>query len=233
MEKLEIRKISPTVGAEVIGFDPNAPLEDHDHARHACLAALDMTRAMGPLNQRLGAEARAEGRKHIALKVGIGLNSGPAVVGNMGSDQRFDYSCLGDTVNTASRLEGQSKGYGVEVVLGPATADAVGDLATIPLDLIKVKGKTQAVKIHALLGDQTMKADPAFETFARTHEAMLAAYWNRQWSAAEEKLESCRQLCRAFADLDGLYGLYAERLRSYAQEPPPADWDGAFVAKTK
>ena len=87
----------------------NAPMDDDDHPYHGCISALEMLAEMGPLNDRLEIEAAEEGRKHIPLKVGLGLNSGICVVGNMGSDQRFDYSCLGDPVNLAARLEAQSK----------------------------------------------------------------------------------------------------------------------------
>ena len=115
----------------------NAPINDDDHHYNGCTSALAMLDEMGPLNERLKAEAKAEGRKHVPLIVGLGLNTGQCVVGNMGSDQRFDYSVLGDTVNLAARLEGQSKSYGMNVVLGPTTNAAVADrLATIDLDFI-------------------------------------------------------------------------------------------------
>jgi class 3 adenylate cyclase/CHASE2 domain-containing sensor protein len=211
----------------------NAPLDDASHARNACLAALDMVRAMGPLNERLEKEARDEGRAHAPLKIGVGLNSGPAVVGNMGSEQRFDYSCLGDTVNTASRLEGQSKTYGVGVVLGPATAAAVPELATLELDLIRVKGKTAALRIHALLGDEATKGDPAFAELEAAHADMLAAYRGRDWRAAEAGIAACRRLCRPLRDLDALYDLYAERIREFVSDPPGAAWDGVYEARTK
>ena len=114
----------------------NAPMDDAEHARNGCLSALGMLAEIAPLNDRLEAEAVEEGRKHIPLQVGLGLNTGECVVGNMGSDQRFDYSVLGDTVNLAARLEGQSKSYGVDIVIGDATHKLVPDLATIELDKI-------------------------------------------------------------------------------------------------
>ena len=155
----------------------NAPLDDPDHARNGCRSALEMVKAMKPLNERLEAEAKEEGRKHLELRVGLGLNTGDAVVGNMGTYQRMDYSVLGDTVNTASRLEGQSKTYGVDIVIGPNTHEAIkDDFATLELDVIQVKGKTVGLKIYALMGDEELARDPAFQALKENHEKMLAAY---------------------------------------------------------
>ena len=123
----------------------------------------------------------------MPLKVGLGLNSGPCVVGNMGSDQRFDYSVLGDTVNLAARLEGQSKGYGVRIVLGPNTAEKVTDLAVLELDNIKVKGKTEAVQIFALFGDEEMVPTEFFQSLKTMHESMLELYKAQKWGR-----RSCR-----------------------------------------
>ena len=130
-----------------------APVADPAHVLKGCQAALAMRTALVDLNRRLAAEAEAEGRPHIPVNVGIGLNTGVCCVGNMGSDQRFDYSVLGDDVNLASRLEGQSKTYGVDVVISESTRDEAGpDLDALELDLIQVKGKTRPVRIYALAG---------------------------------------------------------------------------------
>ncbi len=210
----------------------NAPLDDPDHARNGCLSALGMLAEMAPLNERLKKEAEEEGRKHIPLKVGLGLNSGTCVVGNMGSDQRFDYSVLGDTVNLAARLEGQSKSYGVDIVLGASTWSEVPDMATIELDLIQVKGKTVAVNIYSLLGDGEMEQNPDFRNLRTNNEQMIAAYRAQKWDQAKAKIKECRILCEPYK-LDGLYDLYEERIAEYEANPPAPDWDGVFVATTK
>ncbi len=210
----------------------NAPLDDPDHARNACLSAMLMLEEMGPLNDRLEAEAIEEGRKHIPLKVGFGVNTGEAVVGNMGSDQRFDYSVLGDTVNLASRLEGQSKGYGVNIVIGETTHELVPELATLELDLIQVKGKTEAVRIFCLLGTEELAQDDNFRTLAKFHQQMLDAYRAQDWNKAVKRLKECRILCEPYG-LDGLYDLYETRIIEYQAESPGADWDGVYVATTK
>jgi adenylate cyclase len=210
----------------------NAPLDDDQHARNGCISALEMLAEMDPLNDRLEIEAKEEGRKHIPLRVGFGLNSGECVVGNMGSDQRFDYSVLGDTVNTAARLEGQSKSYGVNIVIGENTYAEVPDFAVVELDLIQVKGKTSAVHIYALLGNEEMAQGNAYKTLNDANDDMLATYRGQEWQKAREKISVCRELMDG-VDLSGLYDLYEERITQYEADPPEADWDGVFVATTK
>ncbi|WP_316978736.1 CHASE2 domain-containing protein [Shumkonia mesophila] len=210
----------------------NAPLDDAEHARHACLAALAMNAEMVPLNQRLEAEAQAEGRPHLPLKIGIGINSGDVVVGNMGSDQRFDYSVLGDHVNLASRLEGQSKTYGVDIIIGDNTWRKAPDLAVLELDLIKVKGKTAAVRVHTLLGDEAVCESEVFRALSGRHSAMLEAYRGQRWQEALAQIDGCRKLCDGH-NLGGVYDLYEARVREYEANPPCPGWDGVFTAMSK
>ena len=208
----------------------NAPLDDDDHARNACTSALAMFEALEPLNEEIKSEREAAGEPFYPIKIGIGLNSGMCCVGNMGSDMRFDYSVLGDAVNLAARLEGQSKNYSVGIVIGEATRDAVPDFASIELDLIAVKGKTEAVRIFALFGDPEMKASERFQALAEHNAAMLEAYRGQDWAAAREALGRCRNVDGA---VEGFYQLYEERIAAYEAEPPAADWDGVFVATSK
>ena len=210
----------------------NAPLDDENHCYNGCISALGMLAEIKPLNERLEVEAKEEGRKHIDLKVGLGLNSGECVVGNMGSDQRFDYSVLGDNVNLASRLEGQCKTYVVDIVIGENTLAHVEGLATLELDLIKVKGKTEAVRIFTLLGDETMKAGNAYQSLSGTHQELLDNYRGQDWAQAREKIAACRQLMDGF-ELGGLYDVFAERIDEYEANPPGSDWDGVYEATSK
>ena len=210
----------------------NAPLDDEDHARNGCLSALGMLAEIAPLNDRLEEEAVEEGRKHIPLKVGLGLNTGVCVVGNMGSDQRFDYSVLGDTVNLAARLEGQSKSYGVDIVIGESTRKLVTDLATIELDRIQVKGKTVPVDIFALLGDDQVAQSEEFKKLNQANQAMIDAYRAQEFKKARDMVAECRNLLDGFR-VAGLYDLYEERLDDVDANPPAADWDGTFIATTK
>lgn len=210
----------------------NAPLDDADHPAHACQAALRMFGALTILNAARKAEAEAAGSKYLPLNIGIGVNTGECVVGNMGSQQRFDYSVLGDPVNLASRLEGQSKNYGVGVVIGEDTAAIVGDrFALLELDLIAVKGKKEAVRIFTVLGEADRLNEPTFKAWAATHAAMLAAYRTQRWDEAEQAIADCRRY--SAGEIDGLYDLYDERLAEFRANPPGADWDGVFRATSK
>ena len=209
----------------------NAPMEDEQHPHHACESALVMFEELEQLNQDLEAEARENGTEHKPLNVGVGVNTGDCVVGNMGSEQRFDYSVLGDAVNLAARLEGQSKNYGVGIVIGEETEARVGDdFATLELDLIAVKGKSEAVRIHTILGRENMLHQQDFLALKAQHAAMLDAYRGQNWAKARKLVKECRS---ADGSLNDLYDMYDERIEFYTENPPDSDWDGVFVATTK
>lgn len=209
----------------------NAPLDDDAHAANACRAGLEMIRTLDRLNAQWESDAKAQGKPHYPIHVGVGLNTGNCCVGNMGSEQRFDYSVLGDDVNLASRLEGQSKTYHVDIVLGENTAAQVDEFATLEIDLIQVKGRAQPVHIFTLAGDERFKADPSYPALKDAHDRMMAAYRGQRWDEAEAALAEARGL--APPRLKGLYTLYAERIAQFRAEPPPADWNGVYVATSK
>ena len=210
----------------------NAPLDDAAHAVNGCESALEMFKALDILNEERRLEAEEEGVPFMPLNVGAGLNTGDCVVGNMGSEQRFDYSVLGDPVNLAARLESQSKNYGVKIVIGPKTYEAGKDrFATITLDLIQVKGQSVGVEIFALLGDSDHAAGPDFVAHKEKHEAMISNYRHQNWDEAEELLTTCRKMTGD--EFEVLYDMYQERIAFYQEVPPPVDWDGVYVAETK
>ncbi|MBT4888154.1 MAG: adenylate/guanylate cyclase domain-containing protein [Rhodospirillales bacterium] len=219
----------------------NAPMDDDDHQYNGCTSALEMLAEIGPLNDQLEIEAAEEGRLHVPLIVGLGLNSGICVVGNMGSDQRFDYSCLGDPVNLAARLEAQSKSYGMNVVLGPTTYEAVKErLATIDLDNIQVKGKTVGTLIYGLMGDADLMENPEFKAIKALIEKAIETYRTQKFDEALDMFKEVKRLGneenRPWAldiTLDTLFDLYEDRIAQYKETPPAADWDGVFVATTK
>lgn len=205
----------------------NAPLKDEQHARHAAQAALAMNRALAPLNARLQSEAQMRAQAPLLLKAGIGVNTGAAAVGNMGSKQRFAYSAMGDAVNLASRLEGQTKEFGVDILIGEATYAAIPDFAALELDLIRVKGKTLPVRIYGLFSETQ---DELFKTLILPHMAMLDLYRSGKWDEARALISQCRSL--GYGPMANYYILLEKRIAALAQDPPPL-WDGVFEAKTK
>jgi adenylate cyclase len=186
----------------------NAPLDEPNHAKMAVKTALQMMDSLDAFN----AEIAAEGVP--AFGMGLGINTGVVVVGNMGSSQRFDYTCLGDHVNLASRLEGQSKPYGVKIILGPLTAEQVKDeYEVVELDCIAVKGKKEGVKIYTL-GRSIVQ------------ESFLEAYYTGEWERAIAIAEE------AIADKSSLTPYY-EKMLERLKDGKPIDWDGVYRATSK
>ncbi len=211
----------------------NAPLEDPDHQVNACEAALDMLERIKALNREREIEAQQGGQRFIPIEVGVGLNTGLCVVGNMGSDLRFDYSVLGDSVNLASRLEGQSKQYGFPIIAGSRTAMAVKHrFAVLELDFIMVKGKQEPEVIYAVAGRDDTARSENFQRLRDLTIEMLAAYRARDWDGALAAIERGRRSEDGKA-LDDLYKLYEARMIDFQNSPPPADWNGAFALHTK
>jgi adenylate cyclase len=176
----------------------NAPLDDEAHASRAVTAALDMLQVMDALNEELEAEASAAGRPHFPLRIGIGINTGECVVGNMGSTQRFDYSALGDAVNLAARLEGASKNYGVSLLLGEGTASQLAETFKVfELDRIAVKGRTSQSPVFTSLAGETIGAE-ALEQ----HQAFLTA---RYQNDLERQRSLAFRLCEQLPPLAGYY----------------------------
>lgn len=224
--------IDKYMGDNVMAFW-NAPLDDASHAEHACLSALQMLDALEKLNEERLIEDREAGRESLPLYVGVGINTGECVVGNVGSDMRFDYSVLGDAVNLAARLEGQTKGYGVGIIIGEATAQQVeGKFALLELDVIRVKGKTEPEVISTILGKVDTLQDPDFVTHRGQHQHLLAAYRAMNWNKALKELKICRASGEKF-DLSGLYDLFEERIAAFKTAPPPKGWDGVFTMDSK
>jgi adenylate cyclase len=162
---------------------------------------------------------RIERGAAVQFDIGIGINTGECVVGNMGSEQRFDYSVLGDTVNVASRVEGLTKTYGVKIAIGDGTAARIGDLATLELDTVTVKGKSEAVRVFALLGGRRMASDDAFAATRARHLAMLEAYGAQDWAKARRLVQECRA---RHPGLDDVYDLYSQRIDEIERHPQAA-----------
>ena len=189
----------------------NAPIENEGHADDAIETALEMLKELDKFNQEVAEEGVP------AFGMGVGINTGLVVVGNMGSSQRFDYTCLGDSVNLASRLEGQSKSYGVQLVVGESTVKtSQRGYNFVELDRIAVKGKTKPETIYTV-------ADVSDTT---AHKKFLRAYYAGEWKTAFLMTE---HLKKSNTELSDYYKLMGERLKLGC----PADWKGHYVATSK
>ena len=224
--------IDKYIGDAIMAFW-NAPLHDTAHEINACHAALEMLARVDTINEQRKKEALEAGIRFIPLKIGIGLNTGRCVVGNMGSELRFNYSVLGDSVNLASRLEGQSKTYGVPIVIGSKTAEAaMNDFAIMEIDTITVKGKTEPETIYTILGRDDVLHSARFQEVQAIFKEMLALYRNQDFDAA---LKAVMRGCVAAEGmgLDALFDIYVSRIGRFQKEPPAKDWNGVFVFATK
>jgi len=224
--------IDKYMGDSIMAFW-NAPLPDPEHALHACNTALEMQKFLKDcggkiLNKTPGAE-----RDYPPVTLGIGINTGECCVGNMGSDQRFDYSVLGDNVNLASRLQGLCRLYGLSIIIGESTYQSVSSLTCIEIDLVKVKGKAQASRIYALLGGHETKNFSHFQTLKEKHEALLRAYRAQEWKTAAKLVKECASIRMPGVSLEKLYGYYLSRIEEFQRTSPGTQWDGITVATSK
>jgi len=210
----------------------NAPVDVARHGAKACETALAMQARLRELNEVWRTEAEAEGRKHIPVNIGIGLNTGQATVGNFGSSQRLTYSCLGDEVNLASRLEGQCKTYQVGIIVGENTHAQTKEFATVELDLVTVKGKTEPVRIYALAGDVGMAQSAAFLALQKKQAAFLRLYRTAAFAEALDVINDCVIAAETAGWRQGYYDMMRERVDHLIDDSPP-DWNGVYVAKEK
>jgi adenylate cyclase len=202
------------IGDAIMAFW-GAPVDDAQHARNGVLAALDMQKERRILNGKFAA------RGWPTLKIGVGVNSGNVRVGDMGSQVRRAYTVMGDPVNVASRLEGRTKYYGVGILVGEATRNAVKEVVFKEIDRIKVKGKDEAVTIYEPLGPEGEVERKVLDELKLWNQT-LRAYRGQQWDQVEVSLLNLQRMnpeCE-------LYALYGERVTQFRRAPPPAGWDG-------
>ena len=224
--------IDKYIGDAIMAFW-NAPLDDSQQEINACEAALEMLARADKLNQEFKSEADQNGGKYMPLRIGVGLNTGPCVVGNMGSDFRFNYSVLGDTVNVASRLEARTKDYRIPIIIGEGTAKKAKErFATMEIDRIQVKGKTQPETVFTVLGRAELGRDPNFLELQELTTKMLRYYREQNWTQALDTIEPCRKAAEGFG-VGALYHMYAERIEAFRHNPPPPDWNGVYEAESK
>ncbi len=199
-----------------------APLDQPDHPKRACMTAIRMMEELKKLQKKWSDEERP------VLDIGIGVNSGDMVVGNMGSEMRFDYTVMGDSVNLGSRLEGINKEYGTNIVISEFTYESVKDtLFCRELDSVRVKGKTLPVKIYELLGER--KDSEKLSGFVSAFEEGLVHYRQYQWDEAM----SCFKKAIEIRDGDPPSELYIKRCDRLKQNPPETGWDGVYTMTKK
>lgn len=209
------------IGDAIMAFW-GAPVSDPENARHAVLTALTMQRQLHALAEPFKAQGWP------VLRAGIGINSGAMTVGDMGSPVRKAYTVMGDAVNLASRLEGITKDYGVEIIVGEATQAQIGDIAFRELDRVQVVGKDMAIAIYEPLG-LTAELSPAVREELKLWQDALRLYRAREWEQAELRIYNLQQRspdCR-------LYALYAERLARWLACPPDEHWCAVTTFQTK
>lgn len=203
----------------------NAPLDDPRHAHNAVRTALAMLGSLDEFNQEISKEGIP------AFGMGLGINTDTVVVGNMGSVQRFDYTCLGDGVNLASRLEGQSKPYGVRIVVGSITNERIKDeYFTLELDCIAVKGKTEGVNIYTVL-ETDANSMAEYMSSREHHDLMLDYYREQKWASALYAIENLKG--EFDGKMDQYYDMMIERIGELREANLPTDWDGVYRATSK
>ncbi|MDZ7842369.1 MAG: adenylate/guanylate cyclase domain-containing protein [Gammaproteobacteria bacterium] len=213
--------IDKYMGDAVMAFW-GAPLRDPQHAAGAVMAALRMVEAVK------GVAGEFQARGWPVIKMGIGINTGPMNVGDMGSEFRMAYTVLGDAVNVGSRLEGLTRVYGIDIVVSESTVREAPDFAYRLLDRVRVKGRDTPLDIYEPLGQAAeITEDRRAETDLFTRGVDM--YRGRRWPEAEEIF---RSLIERYGDQD-LYRLYIDRIRHFIAEPPPEAWDGVFEFQTK
>lgn len=202
----------------------NAPTDQENHTDLALKASFDMEKALEEFNIEF------QKQKGMELKIGIGINSGECIVGNMGSEKRFDYTVLGDPVNLASRLEGQSGTYGFQRILGEETVNGLKSNTNLfELDLIQVKGKSEPVKIYTSFNEFSLK-DEKLSEFIKDHGEFLQNYRNQQWDIALNFVQKWEQ---QVVEFDLYYAIFKDRIKDMKLNLADPNWNGAYVATTK
>ncbi len=211
------------IGDAIMAFW-GAPTAQQDHAYRACSTALGM---VDLLHTVLHPKWELEGKEK--LQIGVGLNTGPMVVGFVGSESIKNYTLIGDAVNLGSRLEGTTKEYHVEIIIAESTYEHVkNDMLCRELDLIKVKGKNEPIRIYELV-DHRLRGAGAKEMKVKVFEEGLGLYRNQKWDEAVHCFKNCLEL----DPKDGPAQIFIERCDLLKKQNLPADWDGVFVMKTK
>jgi adenylate cyclase len=204
----------------------NAPLDDPEHAVHACEAASRMTMSLAEVNEQLSRERRFDGTPFDPVEVGIGISTGPAIAGGLTSRGRTIYCVTGECTVLAGRIRALSGQYGPAVVVSEATREAASrGYAFLEVDFLALGTKEQPVKLYAMLGNPLVRASPKFRALATFHEHIFQSLRAQQWDKTRELIDQCRKLSGASQKM---YDLHLTRVAYFEANPPGPDWDGAF-----
>jgi adenylate cyclase len=204
-----------------------APLDDNQHHYNAVRTGLAMLDAAEEFNKEL----EAKGKPRVGM--GVGVNAGQTLIGNIGSKTRFGYDVLGDSVSTAARLEGQTKPYGVKIIISESVAKEVSDYyLTLELDIVAVKGKSIGTRIYTVLPITDANGGLDYLLAEKQHNIMLDLYRSQRWIEASIM---CHKLIGEFdGSMDAYYEMLIHRIGEYQQDNKfPKDWDGTYISKTK
>jgi adenylate cyclase len=204
----------------------NAPLDDPEHAMHACEAASRMTMSLAEVNDQLSRERRFDGTPFDPVEVGVGISTGPAIAGGFTSRGRTNYCVTGECSVLARRIRAVSGQYGPAVVVSEATREAASrGYAFLEVDFLTLGPKEQPVKLYAMLGNPLVRASPKFRALATFHEHIFQSLRSQQWEKTRDLIEQCRKLSGASQKM---YDLHLARIGHFESNPPGPDWDGAF-----
>jgi len=199
-----------------------APIDLKNHTEIACLSSLEMLEKLKELQDKW----KKQGIPYF--DIGIGINTGDAIIGNMGSYDRFDYTAMGDNVNLASRLEGLNKYYGTNIIIGENVYKLVSNKFEMrKLDVVRVKGKKKPVHIYELQGKKD-KINKKKQEFIKYYEQGLEFYLNKKWDQAVKSFQTALEIYN-----DNASKIFILRIQEFMKNPPPKDWDGVWDVKTK
>jgi adenylate cyclase len=204
----------------------NAPLDDPEHAIHACEAASRMTEVVAEVNDALSRERRFDGLAFQPIEIGIGISTGTAIAGGFGMHGRSAYSATGDCTLVATRIQALSAQYGPAIIVSEETRkEAERGFAFLEVDYIAAGARDEPVKLYAVLGNPLVRASPKFRALATFHEHIFQSLRTQQWEKTRGLIEQCRKLSGASQKL---YDLHLARIAYFEDNPPGPEWDGAF-----
>jgi len=221
--------IDKYIGDAIVAFW-NAPIDDPEHEVNSAHAILEMQDTLAELNKTLPAQEGADWPGEV--RIGIGLNTGICCVGNLGSEQRFSYSMIGDAANLASRIEGLTKLYGLTNLIGRSTAEGLVGFGTLEMDIVSVVGRVTPEPIYTIVGDQNFEQKTEFANLKQRHQSFLTLYRDQSWDPA---ISIAKELMAKHSSLglDRYYRKMIERITGFKRNPPPVDWGGIYEATSK